>query len=157
MVPSSIVKQYENDAFQGADMYLQQESTGLFSIMFSKDDGQTYSRHAMNSVADADAFAAKKWDELGERTCCECGHEFDPSEPGCKPVDGDELGVCSECNITEEKIEEKLIELVEEDCVDFGMSKSSARSFEDDGVMSNNRGVVLKVGKKKFQLTIVEC
>ncbi len=89
MADATIVKSYDNPALQGADMYLMQDTNGLFCMMLSVDDCQTYSRHAMNSVADADEWASKKWEELMDALCPECGNKHE--DCSCE----DKIRVCA--------------------------------------------------------------
>lgn len=47
----------------------------MLEIMMSLNDGETYSRHPMLSIEEADKWASDKWNELAANTCGECGHE----------------------------------------------------------------------------------
>jgi hypothetical protein len=57
--------------------------------------------------------------------------------------------------LTERRLERKLVNLF--DTLFSRRSGGWAESFEDAGVLTNNRGVVISVGTgQEFQLTIIE-
>jgi len=69
------------------------------------------------------------------------------------PVEGFEL--LQEDDVSEEAMEFVLADALLQVDEDYGAIES-IRTFADSGLMTSNRGIVVKVGGKKFQITIVQ-
>ncbi len=144
-----VLKRFHDDAFDGATIELRQTGETTLELCLVNDEGRVEIRKSCPSVEAADKMAADLWEYVAEHTCAECGHSFDPGEPHAAD------GVCGECSFDDEKLELVLHEALEE--YPWDQSDVRVETYESAGLMTNDRGVVLKIGKRKFQITIVEA
>ena len=63
----------------------------------------------------------------------------------------------STAEVSEKKVEHLLIDLINEAADDAEASDIQVNSFSDTGMMTSDKGVLLRLGKHKFQITIVQC
>lgn len=141
-----VVGRFPDAAFQGGEIELRKEGASL-KLVLVNDEGTPRRSRICPSMLAAPGIAEEMWEETAELTCCECGQE------GKRLVEG----VCLDCStdpeeVMQERLGEALELLAEEsgDVINF-------HSFENSGLLTNNKGLVVTIDGKKFHLTIVQA